>query len=65
MEAEKFYKYLEIKQTQQINQQTMKQELTNECLARITCVLKFNLNSKNTFKAFNTYKLSYSLGIIK
>ena len=57
-----------MKQAQQIEQQTMKQEFTKEFLSRIRRVLKSNLNSKNTFKALNTYAfkaLNYSFGIIK
>ena len=68
MEAQETYKYLGMKQAQRIEQQTMKQEFTKEFLSRIRRVLKSNLNSKNTFKALNTYAftaLNYSFGIIK
>ena len=61
MEAQETYQYLGMKQAQQIEQQTMKQEFTKEFLSRIRRVLKFNLNSKNTFKALNTYAFTVLL----
>lgn len=67
MQEGELYKYLGIKQARRIDHQTMKTELTNVFVKRVRQVLKTNLNSRNLFKALNTYAcsaLSYSFGII-
>ncbi|XP_050302196.1 uncharacterized protein LOC126740283 [Anthonomus grandis grandis] len=67
MGEHEIYKYLGMKQSQTIEQQTMKCELTNEFVKKVRQVLRTNLNSKNIFKALNSYAcsaLSYSFGVI-
>ncbi|KAL1493695.1 hypothetical protein ABEB36_009390 [Hypothenemus hampei] len=68
MGKEDTYKYLGVKQTQRIVHGAMKAELTEEFRRRIRLLTKTKLNSKNLFKAINTFAVSvlgYSFGIIK
>lgn len=62
------YKYLGIQQAKRIDHKQIKQTLTNTYFNRIKAIAKTKLNSKNKFKAFNTFAipiLTYSFGIIK
>lgn len=67
MEAGEVYKYLGVKQARKIDHQAMKKELTTKFIKKVRRVLHTHLNSKNLFKALNTYAcstLGYSFGII-
>ncbi|XP_050514746.1 uncharacterized protein LOC126889989 [Diabrotica virgifera virgifera] len=62
------YKYLGVKQARKIDHKQMKTEITTEFIRRVKQLLRSQLNSKNLFKALNTYAcsaLSYSFGIVK
>ncbi|KAL0851472.1 hypothetical protein ABMA28_007269 [Loxostege sticticalis] len=62
------YKYLGIKQNKHINHTQIKQELKTEYLRRVNLICRKHLNSKNLFKALNTYAipvLTYSFAVIK
>lgn len=68
MEPTETYKYLGFDQNTSINHTHIKQQLKRKYKQRLTLILKSQLNSKNTFKAINTYAipvLTYSFGIIK
>ena len=68
MDSENTYKYLGIKQNRSINHTEIKKELSAEYIRRVNILCKKKLNSKNLFKALNTYAvpvLTYSFGVIK
>lgn len=68
MDENEYYKYLGFKQNIKIDHPTIKKELTEAYLSRLNKILKSYLNSKNLFKAINTYAiplLTYSFGVIK
>ena len=55
-------------QFKQITHAQMKQQLGEEYLNRTKCILKTQMNRKNTIKAINTYAtpvLTFSFGIVK
>ena len=67
MDEEESYKYLGMKQAQRIDHRTIKNEMTTRFFTRMRRLLKTNLNSRNLFKAINTYgvsSLTYSFGIV-
>ncbi|XP_030754980.1 uncharacterized protein LOC115881577 [Sitophilus oryzae] len=62
------YKYLGMLQTHKIEHGIIKNRLSTAFRLRLTSLLKTGLNSKNLFKAINTYALpvlTYSFGIVK
>uniref|UniRef100_A0A6P7FTX2 Uncharacterized protein LOC114333960 n=1 Tax=Diabrotica virgifera virgifera TaxID=50390 RepID=A0A6P7FTX2_DIAVI len=62
------YKYLGVKQAQKIDHKQMKIEITTEFIRRVKQLLRSHINSRNLFKALNTYAcsaLSYLFGIVK
>ncbi|XP_031333830.1 uncharacterized protein LOC116163840 [Photinus pyralis] len=68
MQINETYKYLGINQSTTIKHTLIKQQLKDEYKKRLNQILKTGLNSKNLFKAVNTYAiptLTYSFGIIK
>ncbi|CAB3233677.1 unnamed protein product [Arctia plantaginis] len=67
MDEHTTYKYLGFRQSRQIQQKQTKLELTQKFKARISQILRTQLNSRNTIKAINTYAipvLIYSFGIL-
>ncbi|KAL0852393.1 hypothetical protein ABMA28_000587 [Loxostege sticticalis] len=68
MDINDTYKYLGIKQNKHINHTQIKQDLKTEYLRRVNLICRKHLNSKNLFKALNTYAipvLTYSFAVIK
>ncbi|XP_064074799.1 uncharacterized protein LOC135194103 [Vanessa tameamea] len=68
MDINHTYKYLGIQQNKYINHTQIKKELTSEYLRRVNIICRQKLNSRNLFKALNTYAvpiLTYSFAIIK
>ncbi|XP_031333846.1 uncharacterized protein LOC116163856 [Photinus pyralis] len=68
MAPEETYKYLGFEQNTNINHSRLKQQLKDKYKHRLTLLLKSKLNSKNLFKAINTYAapvIGYSFGIIR
>lgn len=62
------YKYLGIKQARRIEHPAIKRELSSEFDRRLKLLLKTSLNSRNLFKAINTFAvplLTYSFGVLK
>lgn len=62
------YKYLGLQQNTRIEHTKVKELLKNQYKNRLTLVLNTKLNSKNLFKAINSFvipTLTYSFGIIK
>ena len=67
MDEEESYKYLGMKQAQRIDHRTLRNEMTT-FFTRMRRLLKTNLNSRNLFKAINTYgvsSLTYYFGIVR
>ncbi|XP_078050794.1 uncharacterized protein LOC144477179 [Augochlora pura] len=68
LEQNETYKYLGFQQNTRINHTQIKSHLKKQYTQRLQTLLKTKLNSKNLFKAINTYAipiLTYSFGIIK
>ena len=68
MEQLETYQYLGFKQNRTMDHNTIKTHLITKYRQRLQQILASQLNSKNTFKAINTYAvpiLTYSFGIIK
>lgn len=68
MQQAETYKYLGFQQNTRIDHANIKKELTEKYKKRLSTVLKTRLNSRNIFKAINSYAiplLTYSFGIIK
>lgn len=68
LESHETYKYLGFQQNTRINHTDIKRELINNYKRRLNQILRTYLNSRNLFKAINTYAiaiLTYSFGIIK
>lgn len=62
------YKYLGFQQNIKIKHTDVKKQLREAYKKRLSAILKTRLNSRNLFKAINTYAiplLSYSFGVIK
>lgn len=62
------YKYLGFQQNTRLDHTVIKKHLREEYQHRLRLLLRTNLNSKNLFKAINTFAvpiLTYSFGIIK
>ena len=64
MRNEDTYKYLGMKQSQRIEHQTMKAELTKEFIKRVRLLARTSLNSKNLFKAIKIHMLARCLDIL-
>ena len=61
------YKYLGIKEGEEIKHQEMKEKIENEYITRLEVIQKLKLNSGNTVKAINTSAVSVirnSAGIV-
>lgn len=68
MQKDETYKYLGFRQNTRIEHTKIKCHLTEEYKKRLSLLLKTKLNSKNLFRAINSYAipiLTYSFGIIK
>lgn len=68
MQQNETYKYLGFQQNTRINHTEIKEHIVQEYKKRLTLLMNTKLNSKNLFKAINTYAiplLTYSFGIIK
>ena len=64
---ETVYKYLGIKQDEEIKHQQMKEKIKKEYIKRLKAILKSKLNSGNTVKAINSWAapvIRYSAGIV-
>lgn len=67
MQEHETYRYLGIPQHNKIPHKDIKQQLLHKYKTRLTAILNSKLNSRNIFKAINTYAipiLTYSFGII-
>lgn len=68
MEKHELYKYLGFHQNRKLEHTALKKSLQQHYKDRLGLLLKSKLNSKNLFKAINTFAvpiLTYSFGIIK
>lgn len=68
MHENETYKYLGFEQNTRLEHTLIKKELLRHYILRLKLLLKSKLNSKNLFKAINTFAISlltYSFGIIK
>jgi hypothetical protein len=67
MQQTETYKYLGFRQNYKLDHTVIKTELKQQYVTRLKQILTSKLNSKNTYKAINTYVvpvLTYSFGII-
>jgi hypothetical protein len=68
MAQEETYKYLGFRQNTKLDHKAIKTQLTKQYETRLKQILTSKLNSKNTYKAINTYAvplLTYSFGVIR